>query len=100
REYPQAVGGRAGLGAGQGGGMPGRLYRMPGRLYRLARKELREILRDRRTLVTLVGMPLLLYPLVAIAFHHFGVAAATAPEHRIAVADEREGVLLNHFLGL
>jgi ABC-2 type transport system permease protein/sodium transport system permease protein len=38
-----------------------------GRLGRLVRKELRETLRDRRTLLTLVLMPLLLYPLLALA---------------------------------
>ncbi|MBI5757926.1 MAG: CPBP family intramembrane metalloprotease [Planctomycetales bacterium] len=42
-----------------------------GRLARLAIKELREILRDRRTIVTLVFMPLLLYPLLSIAFQRF-----------------------------
>jgi ABC-2 type transport system permease protein/sodium transport system permease protein len=40
----------------------------PARLFRLARKELTEILRDRRTIVTLVVMPLLLYPLLGIGF--------------------------------
>ena len=39
-----------------------------GRLWRLTRKELSESLRDRRTLGTLVLMPILLYPLLAIAF--------------------------------
>ncbi len=41
------------------------------RLARLARKELREILRDRRTIITLVAMPLLLYPLLSVAFLQF-----------------------------
>ena len=36
------------------------------RLYRLACKELVEILRDRRTIITLVLMPLLVYPLMGI----------------------------------
>ena len=44
----------------------GRIRWMPGqslaRVGRLARKELSEILRDRRTIITLVLMPLLLYP--------------------------------------
>jgi ABC-2 type transport system permease protein/sodium transport system permease protein len=40
----------------------------PARLFRLARKELTEILRDRRTIITLVVMPLLLYPLLGIGF--------------------------------
>jgi len=39
-----------------------------GRLLRLARKELTEILRDRRTIITLLVMPLLLYPLLTIGF--------------------------------
>ena len=42
-----------------------------GRIGRLARKELREILRDRRTIVTLVLMPLLLYPLLGIVIQKF-----------------------------
>jgi ABC-2 type transport system permease protein/sodium transport system permease protein len=39
-----------------------------GHLGRLALKELRETLRDRRTIVTLVLMPVLVYPLLSIAF--------------------------------
>jgi sodium transport system permease protein len=38
------------------------------RIGRLARKELSEILRDRRTVITLLLMPLLLYPLLSFAF--------------------------------
>jgi len=38
------------------------------RLARLTRKELRETLRDRRTVITLVLMPLLVYPLLSISF--------------------------------
>ena len=41
------------------------------RLARLAIKELRETLRDRRTIVTLVVMPLVLYPLLALVLHRF-----------------------------
>jgi sodium transport system permease protein len=58
------------------------------RLARLASKELREILRDRRTLVTLVAMPLLLYPLLGLAFRQFflsGAASDSRPKFRIAV---------------
>ena len=40
-----------------------------GRLVRFCLKELREILRDRRTIVTLVLMPLLVYPLLSILFN-------------------------------
>jgi len=43
----------------------------PGRLWRLCRKELRETLRDRRTILTLVMMPLLLYPLLSMTLQRF-----------------------------
>jgi len=42
-----------------------------GRLTRLTLKELREILRDRRTIITLVLMPLLVYPLLGVVFQKF-----------------------------
>jgi len=48
-----------------------------GRLTRLALKELREILRDRRTIVTLVVMPLVLYPLLALVFQRFLLTSLT-----------------------
>jgi ABC-2 type transport system permease protein/sodium transport system permease protein len=41
------------------------------RQWRLTRKELAETLRDRRTIVTLVIMPLLVYPLLSIIFRQF-----------------------------
>jgi sodium transport system permease protein len=41
------------------------------RLVRLSAKELRETLRDRRTIVTLFVMPLILYPLLALVFQRF-----------------------------
>ncbi len=58
------------------------------RLGRLIRKELCEILRDRRTIFTLVLMPLLLYPLLSMAFHQFllaGFAHEPVTEYRIAI---------------
>ena len=39
-----------------------------GRLRRLAGKELRETLRDRRTVITLIMMPVLVYPILSIVF--------------------------------
>jgi ABC-2 type transport system permease protein/sodium transport system permease protein len=51
-----------------------------GRLTRLARKEVSEILRDRRTVITLVLMPLLLYPLLSIAFRQFFLAVRAEEE--------------------
>lgn len=41
------------------------------RQWRLTRKELAETLRDRRTIVTLLVMPLLVYPLLSIIFRQF-----------------------------
>ncbi len=41
-----------------------------GRLIRLCLKELREILRDRRTIITLILMPLLLYPVLSLIFNN------------------------------
>ena len=41
------------------------------RIWRLCVKELRETLRDRRTMVTLILMPLIVYPLLSIIFQRF-----------------------------
>jgi ABC-type Na+ efflux pump permease subunit/membrane protease YdiL (CAAX protease family) len=41
------------------------------RLRRLALKELRETLRDRRTIITLFAMPLLVYPILSLIFRTF-----------------------------
>jgi ABC-2 type transport system permease protein/sodium transport system permease protein len=52
--------------------VPRRLSRFTlGRQWRLIRKELAETLRDRRTIVTLVLMPILVYPLLSIVFRQF-----------------------------
>ncbi|EMI44503.1 ABC transporter permease subunit/CPBP intramembrane protease [Rhodopirellula sp. SWK7] len=45
------------------------------RLARLSRKELRETLRDRRTILTLVMMPLLVYPLLSMALNRFLISS-------------------------
>ena len=61
------------------------------RLWRLTRKELRETLRDRRTIITLVLMPLLVYPLLSVAFRQFffsNYSKATDLEWRIAGESE------------
>lgn len=47
---------------------------LPNRLARLARKEIRESLRDRRTLATLVLMPLIVYPLLGLVIRKFAVS--------------------------
>lgn len=63
-----------------------------GRIRRLIVKELREILRDRRTILTLVFMPLLLYPLLTIAFRQLALGA-----HPSVTAHYRVGVLPAHY---
>src|SRR5262245_60383364 len=64
------------------------------RVVRLALKELREILRDRRTIVTLIAMPLLLYPLMSVAFQQFYLASRITPDsglvNRIGVVSSNE----------
>ncbi|MSR57979.1 MAG: CPBP family intramembrane metalloprotease [Planctomycetaceae bacterium] len=73
------------------------------RLGRLTLKELREILRDRRTIVTLVLMPLLLYPLLTIAFQQFFVAQLSTVETQrltIGFRDRQEGHYLSQVLDL
>jgi sodium transport system permease protein len=73
-----------------------------GRLARLARKELNESLRDRRTIITLVLMPLLLYPLLVIGFLQFiqlwvsGPAEKAPPVYRLGFLSEDEA---RSFLG-
>lgn len=69
-----------------------------GRIARLARKELSESLRDRRTIITLVLMPILLYPILTIAFQQLLLSSQVekAPTvYRIAFvsAEEAESVL-------
>jgi sodium transport system permease protein len=62
-----------------------------GRLGRLVLKELREILRDRRTIITLVVMPILVYPLLALVFQRFlftSLKVEGQPEYVIGVESE------------
>ncbi|HKB41134.1 MAG TPA: ABC transporter permease subunit, partial [Gemmataceae bacterium] len=77
-------------------GHPG--HRVPAhllqRMGRLVRKEVSTILRDRRTIITLVLMPLLLYPLLTIAFRQFLLASslqeAKEPDYRIGFRSKHE----------
>jgi ABC-2 type transport system permease protein/sodium transport system permease protein len=71
------------------------------RLGRLALKELRETLRDRRTIITLVLMPVLVYPLLSLAFRQFLVSGAPDPSAsyvRVGIATDREHDLLRQIL--
>ena len=54
-----------------------------GRLGRLVLKELREIFRDRRTIITLVVMPVLIYPLLALVFQRFLLTSLTTPQESV-----------------
>jgi sodium transport system permease protein len=73
-----------------------------GRLGRLVRKELVEIVRDRRTMITLVLMPLLLYPLLSVAFKQFFLASAIDAKrglvYRLGFATEEEARVFEAFL--
>jgi ABC-type Na+ efflux pump permease subunit len=63
------------------------------RLVRLTRKELAETLRDRRTILTLVLMPLLLYPLLGLVLRQFPpgkLTALTVPVYRLGFRSEDE----------
>lgn len=74
---------------------------MSARMGRLIKKELSEILRDRRTLVTLLVMPLLLYPVLGLAFwqlYSAGAAALEAPVYRLAFVSDEEGTILLNWL--
>lgn len=76
----------------------------PARLARLARKELRETLRDRRTILTLVLMPLLVYPLLGLTFQKFLLSQTTAlggpkrPEYVVGFANRQEAEQVHPFL--
>lgn len=64
-----------------------------GRIVRLAAKELKETLRDRRTVVTLVLMPLLVYPVVSLVLQRFLLTSLTPggkANYIIAVASEEQ----------
>lgn len=73
--------------------MPGKPRSLAGNVrhaVRLAQKELREILRDRRTIVTLVLMPILVYPLIGVTFQKFLATQLTQQpkvEYRICYRD-------------
>lgn len=73
-------------------------------LKRLARKELLEILRDRRTIITLVLMPLLVYPLLSVAFRTLALngavlsGAPTWEEWYIEFANYEQALVLDQML--
>lgn len=71
------------------------------RLARLCLKEWRETLRDRRTIVTLILMPLLVYPLLSILLQRFLLTSLTAakdPVYLIGLQDDQHLSLLQQYL--
>lgn len=62
------------------------------RLWRLSHKELKETSRDRRTIITLLMMPLLVYPLLSMAMNRYLLTsdAETVP-YKIGVENEADG---------
>ena len=62
------------------------------RAWRLAHKELREILRDRRTVITLILMPLLVYPLLGSVMSKGILSSLSSGQKiRVLVVVETEG---------
>ncbi len=79
------------------------LFPRLGLLRRLVRKELNEVLRDRRTILTLVLMPLLLYPLLGVALRTFLLSNLTQPGqtvYLVAVQPGDEGGSVREYLRL
>lgn len=69
------------------------------RWRRLCKKELLETLRDRRTLGTLLVMPLLVYPLLSMALNRFVLSAGvTTSAYRVGVPSEEQGNLIKPIL--
>lgn len=63
----------------------------------LLKKELREILRDRRTVITLILMPLLVYPLLGLMLQKFLLTQVTSlseVEYRVVLENPTEAQLI------
>lgn len=76
-------------------------YLSGGRLQRLCLKELRESLRDRRTVMTLVLMPILVYPLLSMALQRLLIgAAASSPTtpYVLGVLNPDQGRMIEEIL--
>lgn len=72
------------------------------RLRRLAVKELRETIRDRRTIITLVLMPLLVYPILSVIFQRFLLteyqSTPSQIEYHVGFDDSRQQHLFEELL--
>ena len=77
--------------------MPG--ANLKGRLLRLCQKELKETIRDRRTIVTLLLMPLLVYPIMSMALNRFLLTSGEIDDgFTICVSTELESQILDQWL--
>jgi sodium transport system permease protein len=73
--------------------------RLRGRLLRLCQKELKETIRDRRTIVTLLLMPLLVYPILSMAMNRFLLTSAGGEAaFTVCVMSEEDRVQLDRWL--
>ncbi|HEY4262018.1 MAG TPA: ABC transporter permease subunit/CPBP intramembrane protease [Schlesneria sp.] len=72
------------------------------RWWRLTVKELREILRDRRTIITLVAMPLLIYPLLGVTLQKLILSQVnrTRIEYRVALPSQHEEPIFRKLFSL
>ncbi len=70
------------------------------RLLRLCQKEIKETIRDRRTIMTLLLMPILVYPLLSMAMNRFLLSSASpqGTVFTVGVATDGEGKLLQAWL--
>ena len=76
-------------------------YLSGGRLWRLCLKELRESLRDRRTVMTLILMPILVYPLLSMAMQRLllgTVSKGQQPSYVLGVGDPIYAPLVSELL--
>ncbi len=72
---------------------------LKGRLLRLCQKEIKETIRDRRTIVTLLLMPLLVYPIMSMALNRFLLTSGEIDDgFTICVSTEAERELLDSWL--
>jgi ABC-2 type transport system permease protein/sodium transport system permease protein len=65
-------------------------------------KELREILRDRRTIITLLAMPLLIYPLLGVTLQKLilsQLASGARIEYRIALQSRKDEAVFRRWFG-
>ena len=70
-------------------------------MVRLARKELREVLRDRRTIITLILMPLLVYPLLGVVMRKgllSNLESLQEPEIHVCLVSERDQAIFSQVM--